>query len=82
MLGPLQGWLINRLGPQSTIRLGLVIFAVGFFWLSQIDALPGFYAAFLLIALGSSLGGFLTVNIVLAPGGCVRGCRGVEGGVD
>lgn len=66
LLGPLQGWLINRLGPQTTIRLGLLIFGLGFLFLSRIDSLPGFYAAFLLIALGSSLGGFLTVNIVLA----------------
>lgn len=66
LLGPIQGWLINRLGPQMVIRIGLLLFAGGFFALSLIDSIPTFYAAFLLIAVGSSLGGFLTVNIVLA----------------
>lgn len=66
MLGPLQGWLINRIGPRAVMNLGLLAFGIGFFVFSRIDSAVGFYFAFFLIGVGSSFGGFLTVNIVLA----------------
>lgn len=66
VLGPIQAWLINRFGSQAIIRIGLVVFALGFFLISRIESVIEFYGAFLLLALGSGLGGFLTVNIVLA----------------
>ncbi|MBM2812966.1 MAG: transporter, partial [Chloroflexi bacterium] len=47
------------------VRIGLVAFGVGFILMSKIDSVVAFYAVFLLIAVGSALGGFLTVNIVL-----------------
>lgn len=65
LLGPIQGWLIHRLGPRRVIQLGVLMFGGGFLLLSQVTEIIGFYAAFLVITLGSSLGGFLTVNIVL-----------------
>lgn len=65
-LGPLQAWLINRFGPRAVIRVGLVLFGLGFVALSQIDSVSSFYLAYLGIALGSSLCGFFTVNITLA----------------
>ena len=66
MLGPFQGWLIDRFGSRTILRVGLVIFAIGFFLFSQIDALWQFYGVYLLLSIGSSLGGFLTVNAALA----------------
>jgi MFS family permease len=66
LLGPLQGWLMDRLGPQALMRVGMLMFGGGFIAFSQIGSAPEFYAAFLLMALGSSLAGFfpLTVAIV------------------
>jgi len=64
-LGPMLGWLMDRFGPQGLIRLGIVIFGLGFMVLSQIDSLAGFYAAFLVIALGSSLCGFFPLNVAI-----------------
>jgi MFS family permease len=66
LIGPLQSWLINRLGPQKVIRIGLVLFGGGYVLFSQIDSVLGFYGSFFLIAIGSGLAGYLTVNIVLA----------------
>ncbi|MEE9278473.1 MAG: MFS transporter, partial [Dehalococcoidia bacterium] len=65
-LGPLQGWLIDRFGPRAVMRVGLVLFAVGFMLFSQINSPLTFFLTFFLIAVGSSLGGFmaLTVSIV------------------
>jgi sugar phosphate permease len=66
LLGPVEGWLIDRFGPRAVMRAGLVILGLGFITFSQIDSLVAFYLAFGIIALGSSLGGFfpLTVAVV------------------
>ena len=61
LLGPLQGWAIDRYGPRAMMRAGIVLFAAGYLYFSRIDSLWGFYAAFALIALGSSLGGFIPI---------------------
>ena len=65
VLGPVLGWIIDRFGPQGMIRLGVVIFGIGFMLLSQIDTLWGFYGAFLVIALGASLCGFFPINVAI-----------------
>jgi sugar phosphate permease len=65
ILGPLLGWVIDRFGPQGPIRVGVVIFGIGFMLLSQIDSLLGFYGAFVVMAIGSSLCGFFPINVAL-----------------
>ncbi|HXH23205.1 MAG TPA: MFS transporter [Dehalococcoidia bacterium] len=66
LLGPLQGWLMDRLGPRALMRVGMLLFGGGFIAFSQIESAWQFYVAFALMALGSSLAGFfpLTVAIV------------------
>jgi MFS family permease len=65
LLGPALGWIVDRFGPQGMIRTGIVIFGLGFMLLSQIDTLAGFYGAFAVIALGSSLCGFFPINVAI-----------------
>ncbi|HYT47269.1 MAG TPA: MFS transporter, partial [Burkholderiales bacterium] len=65
ILGPVLGWFIDRFGPQGVIRVGVLVFGCGLMLLSRTDSLPGFYAAFIVIALGSSLCGFFPVNVAL-----------------
>ena len=62
MLGPVEGWLIDRFGPRAMVRIGVVVAGVGLMLLSQIQSLWQFYFAFAIIALGSSLGGFLAIS--------------------
>src|SRR5260221_8133947 len=57
ILGPLLGWFIDRVGPPGMIRVGVVVFGLGLMLLSTTDTLGMFYAAFLVVALGSSLCG-------------------------
>ncbi len=65
VLGPVLGWVVDRFGPQGMIRAGIVTFGLGFMLLSQIETLAGFYAAVIVIALGSSLCGFFPVNVAI-----------------
>ena len=61
ILGPLQGWLIDRFGPRVMVRGGMVLFGAGFIMFSYTDSVLDYYLTFLLMALGSSIAGFLTV---------------------
>ena len=63
ILGPLQGWLVDRYGPRLILQIGTVIYAIGFMLFSQVDDAVTFYLTFALIAIGSSLGGFATVMV-------------------
>ena len=61
ILGPLQGWLIDRFGPKMMVRIGMLMFGAGFILFSQIDSVLDYYLTFTLMAVGSSIAGFLTV---------------------
>ena len=65
LLGPLQGWAIDRFGPRAVMRIGIVMFGAGFILFSRIDSIVAFYLTFFLMALGSSLGGFLSITVAL-----------------
>jgi sugar phosphate permease len=66
LLGPLEGWLIDRFGPRTIVRVGLVLFGVGLMLFSQVQTLWMFYIAIFIVAVGAALGGFLpfTVTVV------------------
>ena len=61
LTGPFEGFLIDRFGPRRVMLVGWLVFGLGFIFLSQVQSLPQFYAAFLITALGSSLSGFLPI---------------------
>ncbi len=65
ILGPFLGWLIDRFGPQYMIRIGTLVFGLGFCLLSTINSLTGFYAAILMVALGASLCGYFPLNVAV-----------------
>ena len=65
ILGPVQGWLTDRFGPQILIRVGMTIFGVGFMLLSQIGSPVTFFLTFFMLALGSSLGGYLPISVAI-----------------
>jgi sugar phosphate permease len=65
LLGPVQGWLTDRFGPRALIRVGMVIFGVGFMLFSQIGSPVTFFVTFFLMAVGSSLGGYLPVTVAI-----------------
>jgi MFS family permease len=65
LLGPLQGWMLGRWGPRAVIAVGTVIFGLGFMAFSQINSLTTFYAAFIFMAIGASLSGFMSLTTTI-----------------
>ena len=65
LLGPLQGWALDRYGVKRIMRLGAVLSGLGFILLSQIQNLAQFFGALLVVAVGVSLGGFLSVTTAM-----------------
>ena len=66
LMGPGQGWLIDRFGPRAVMRAGVVIFSGAFMLLSAVNDLWMFYVVLLLLSAGSNLAGFLTLNVAIA----------------
>lgn len=62
LLGPVQGWLIDRFGPRAVMRVGVVLFALGFVAFGMMNSLLTFYLTFLLMAIGAAFAGFLSVT--------------------
>lgn len=65
LLGPLQGWMLDRFGPRMVMRIGVVFFSGGFFLFARIDSIVGFYVAFLVMAVGASMVGYLSVTTAI-----------------
>jgi MFS family permease len=65
LLGPFQGWMVDRFGPRAVMRAGMLMFGGGFILFSRIDSLAQFYGVFILMAIGSSLGGFMSITTTL-----------------
>ncbi len=57
LLGPIEGVLVDRLGPRRMMLIGIPLMGIGFILLSRVNSLPMFYLVFILgVTLGSSIG--------------------------
>ena len=65
VIGPLLGWMLDRFGPQSIIRWGIVILSLGLFLLSQVESVSMFYISAVLMAIGASLAGYFPLSVAL-----------------
>ena len=61
ILGPVEGLLVDRVGTRKMVFIGYILMGLGFLWLGQVETLLAFYASFMLITLGSGLGGWLAI---------------------
>lgn len=56
LIGPVEGWLIDRFGPRKVLYVGIPIMATGFVLMSQVSSVLMFYLVFVLcLSLGSAL---------------------------
>jgi MFS family permease len=65
LLGPPQGWLLDRYGPRPVMRVGMLFLGVGFIALSQIERLGTFLFCFILIAIGGSFAGYISICVTI-----------------
>jgi MFS family permease len=66
VLGPLAGYLVDRVGPRKLMFFGWIITGLGFIVMSRINSLWVFYSAFLIIATGQSFASGLMSNTAIA----------------
>ena len=59
LLGPLEGFLVDRLGTRKMVIVGYLIMGLGFIFYSQIQSVWHFYVAYIAISLGSGVGGWI-----------------------
>lgn len=65
ILGPIEGWMIDRWGPRAIMRLGVVMLGVGFMLFSQITAPWMFITAFLVMSFGGSFASFMPISVAI-----------------
>ena len=61
VFGPIEGWLIDKIGSRTMILIGFTIVALGILAFSQIQTLWQFYASYILITIGAGFGGWLAI---------------------
>ena len=59
VLGPLEGYLTDLIGPRWMVLIGFAMLGVAFILFSVIQGVLGYYIAFLLIFAGAGFGGFI-----------------------
>lgn len=65
LLGPLHGWLLQRFSPRRVIVGGVLTLGLGFIALAFIQNFTQFIIVFMLMAVGASLCGLLSLMTVL-----------------
>ncbi|MQF48312.1 MFS transporter [SAR202 cluster bacterium AC-647-N09_OGT_505m] len=59
ILGPIEGYLTDRLGSRRMILIGFALLGAAFILFSFIQGVIGYYVTFLLIFAGAGFGGFI-----------------------
>ena len=65
IIGPLMGYLIDKLGPRKMVLIGLVITGLGFLLFSRTQSILVFYASYGMIMLGTAAGTWLPYMTVV-----------------
>lgn len=65
LIGPVIGWILDRFGAPSVIRVGIVVFSAGLLLLSQVQSVATFYLSAVLMALGASLSGYFSLSVTV-----------------
>jgi len=65
ILGPIEGYLVDKYGVRRMVFIGLFTTGLGWIFFSQVDNLGSFYLAYMLIAFGQGIGGWLALNTLI-----------------
>ncbi len=67
ILGPIEGYIVDRVGPARIMYVGIVVCVFGFISLSFVNSLTALYLAIIVgIVLGSSLGYLVPISVLIA----------------
>ena len=61
VIGPLEGWLIDRVGSRRMVLIGYTTMGIGFVMFSQIDSVWQYIVTYTIISVGGGLGGWLAI---------------------
>jgi len=65
ILGPVEGWLVDRLGPRKVVATGIIIMGGGLILFGLTQNLWIYYASNIIIALGTGLQGLLVMSVAV-----------------
>ena len=65
IMGPISGYLIDRLGSRRMVLIGLIVAGGGFVIMSQMQNIWHFYIAFVVMSMGVGLGTWMPMMTVL-----------------
>ena len=65
LIGPLMGYMIDKLGPRRMVFIGFSITGLGFILFSQTSHIVTFYVSYALIMLGTAAGTWLPMMAVI-----------------
>jgi len=63
LLGPVEGYLTDRVGTGRLVLIGLLILGAGLLLFGQVGHLWMFYVAFLFMDQAQGLSGWLPINL-------------------
>ena len=65
LFGPLEGLLIEKLGPRCMVFIGMCVLGTGFVLFSQVSELWHLYVSFFIMSMGAALGTWLPMMTVM-----------------
>ena len=65
LIGPLEGYLTDRIGTRKMVLIGLIILGGAWIFFSRVENLWMFYAAYILMAVGQGLGSWIPLMTML-----------------
>ena len=65
LIGPLEGYLVDRVGARRMVLIGLLILGGAWIFFSRAENLWMFYAAYILMAVGQGLGSWIPLMTML-----------------
>ena len=65
LIGPLEGYLVDKVGTRRMVFIGLVILGGAWIFFSRVENLWMFYVAYVLMAVGQGLGSWIPLMTML-----------------
>ncbi len=65
LIGPLEGYLVDKVGTRRMVFIGLAILGGAWIFFSRVENLWMFYAAYVLMAVGQGLGSWIPLMTML-----------------